>query len=130
MRNKNRKTNRNKPRKKCKKNKTKRNKGGGEFSQRYEPYTAKTLIKKLEEIQNEDPNAFNQQAQVDVLDANLDIHHDFAQFRDTYRTWNDFINDIIHFNRSLTARERLRLFSYAFLIYILLPNDIIIYIYR
>jgi hypothetical protein len=107
-----RKTYRNKNKKK---NKTKRNKGGTDFPSLYKNDTVTNIRRRIQNIDDENPNAFRE-----VVDFNEDIHHDFIQFQQTYRTWEDFFNDIRRFNESLTARERIRLFTYVFLIYILL----------
>lgn len=125
MPNKKRKSNRNKPRNKPRnkynKNKTKKNKAGQRvFSPNY--YTDTAIIKQdLNDINENDSTAFRE-----VMDANLDIHHDFAQFRDTYDwDWQMFFNDIRNYYRNINARQRLRLFTLTGLLIILLlyPNN-------
>jgi len=121
MPNKKRKTNRNKPRKKYNKNKTKRSKAGQSvFPPNY--YTDIAIIKReLNDINENNPNAFRE-----VIDADLDIHHDFAQFRDNYNwDWQMFFNDIRFYYRNMSAQRRLRLFTLTGLLIILLayPNN-------
>ena len=115
MPNKKRKTNRNKPRK----NKTK--KAGAVFPTKYKTDIA-DLQNKLREINNDPqhPNAFRDpQAEVEVIDFNQDVHHDFIQFRQTYNTWEHFFDDIRNFYYNMDSRQRLRIFSYVFLLWVL-----------
>tara|TARA_B100002019_G_C20938579_1_gene435659 strand:+ start:217 stop:618 length:402 start_codon:yes stop_codon:yes gene_type:complete len=115
MPNKKRKTNRNKPRK----NKTK--KAGSVLPPEYNTDIA-DLHNKLNEINNnrEHPNAFRDpRADVEVIDFNEDLHHDFVQFRRTYNTWEQFFNDIRNYYNTMDSRQRLRLFSYIFLLWVL-----------
>lgn len=100
--------------KRNKRNKTKRNKAGAVFPQEYKTDIV-YLKSELDDIQLDNPNAFRE-----VFDANEDINHNFIQFRNTYNTWEDFFNDIRNYYQTLSARQRLKLFSYAFLIYVLL----------
>lgn len=108
-------------RKKYNKNKTKRSKAGQSvFPPNY--YTNTAIIQKeLNDINENDPTAFRE-----VIDANEDIHHDFAQFRDTYDwDWQMFFNDIRNYYRNIDSRQRLRLFTLSSLLIILLlyPNN-------
>ena len=106
MPNKKRKTNRNK----SKKNKTKRIKAGQSvFPSSYNTDNA-IIEQQLNEINENNPTAFRE-----VIDANLDIHNDFAQFRDTYDwNWEEFFNDIRNYYGNMDARRRLRLFTLTF----------------
>ena len=77
-------------------------------------YNNDIAITELSKIRDENPNAFR-----NVPEPEMIFDEEMQRFNNEY-SFERLYNDIINFRRNTTARERIRIFSYAFLLYILL----------